>query len=128
MFASLAGSSIIINGRDERREVAIPERGPRVLPRAEHFVASGTVTGTAADTVYTSGLATCPGLAASGSPGAGGIDKGKGIPCHHDYLHQVRWLTYVTSFGTHLMCACGWDYFPATDEPMGQYGPQFRDG
>lgn len=48
-----------------------------MLPRADILTESGTKTGKAEDTVYTHGLATCAGLAASGNAGSSGINKGK---------------------------------------------------
>lgn len=53
----------------ERREAA------QLVPRQDLSTESGTITGTAADTVRTYGLATCVGMAASGTAHPNGDGK-----------------------------------------------------
>lgn len=67
----------LTNQSHERREAAIADAEANLVRRADLSTESGTIEGTAGDTVRTYGLATCAGLAASGSAGNGGINKGK---------------------------------------------------
>jgi hypothetical protein len=78
-FLTRCGRTLIYHseGRGVERIAELEPASPGLVRRQNDGIKSGTVTGNDQDTISTFGLATCPGLAASGTAARpGGVNKG----------------------------------------------------